>query len=163
MTGQTNDTGLVGYDIVGTGLELQMPSDWPRVDTEACALLVLEPAPPADGFCSNVAVTVTRSPLAAGLAEWQRSELTMMVESLSDFLLIDEETVGVTMHRLLHHRVDATNGTSFGSVTVEQWARVVAGYGVTLTASCATARHPAHADLFGHLGARFRTSVLEGR
>lgn len=126
-------------------LDLELPGGWAPAEAPAgVALLALGPHDPGAVHPSLV-LTVDDVTGLAGLRDWQQGADYLMAAQLGDYLLLDLERLPVAgaegVRRLAHHVVDGAR-----SVTLEQWAFVHDGLGVTLSATVGTFDYPALAS-----------------
>jgi hypothetical protein len=132
---------------VGT-LSLDLPPGWQLVDEPPAAVALLAVAPGGSSAVRpNVVVTVDDVSGLDGLRDWQEGSDRLMAGALTGYHLLDLERLTLAgvdgVRRLAHHVTgDAT------SVTLEQWAFVLAGQGVTLTGTGGTDDYPDVAPAF---------------
>ena len=105
-------------------------------------------APPS-GFAPEIVVRSV--PVDDDLVGWRQEALAAMRHQLEGFELEDEDLFDLGDHEVLYrrfsHRLVGTD------LVCEQWAWVVAGAGVTLTASVARVDYPTYCDLFEDVAA----------
>lgn len=138
------------------GFRLPLPADWEQAQDPRPGVSLVAVEPPHGGpFRANVVVTL--EPLATGedLDAWQTGADALLAGALRGYLLIDLERVEVdgrpALRRLAHHEREES-----GAVTMEQWAVVANGLGLTLTASAGTLEYDALAPTFAAIAAGLR-------
>lgn len=130
-------------------VSVAVPAAWhvTRSPQEGIELIAVEPEaePDQEGlFRANLVLTV--APIEMTFAEWQTGTDVILAESFADYLLLDLEKPTVGGHP--GGRRLATYATKENeSVTMQQWATLVDGRGVTLTATSSTVTHATHAAL----------------
>jgi len=146
--------------VANGGIGLVVPADWETTLDGAPGIPVAAMAPPTPTpFRTNVVVTVGDVPAAMTSREWQAGTDLLLTESLEQYQLLDLEHVTVAgleaVRRLAHHVTD--EGIA---VTMQQWAVLVEGHGVTLTATVPTVDFPVLARAVDAIGRSL--SVDEG-
>jgi hypothetical protein len=150
-----NRPGIVVYRHPAGGFALPLPEQWERIEGPApgVALVAVEPGE-GERFRANVVVTVEELDGGIDLEGWQASTDEHLPGSLFDYLLLDRERMQLNgrdaLRRLAHHARPET-----GSITMEQWAVLARGRGVTLTASCSTLEYDNLAGAFAGIAGEF--------
>ncbi|RKS75440.1 hypothetical protein CLV35_1906 [Motilibacter peucedani] len=130
----------------GSGVRLVVPDGWePAADGSTGAALALEPERPGRGFRASLVLTVESTPLS--FRDWQVAADQVLPQLLADYLVLDLERLpvaGLPGGRRLARHVTAEGA----DVTMEQWAVLAGGLGITLTGSVETLRYDQTADVF---------------
>jgi hypothetical protein len=156
---------LAPYRDSSAGFELRLPVGWDVLaDSQlGAALVVLEPDRGGD-YRSSIVVTVEELAAGTELSGWQDDAMAVMPSVLEDFFLIDQQTVHMDGHEVLHrvaHHVADPPRLGATAVTMGQWATVSAGLGFTVTATAGTADWFGAASLFDAVAETF--TVLPAR
>ncbi|MCX6399066.1 MAG: hypothetical protein NTX33_03925 [Propionibacteriales bacterium] len=109
---------------------------------------------PASGFAPEIVLRTV--PVDAELAAWRADALAALSRQLDDFDLEDADEFDLAEQPVAYRRF----AHRFGAVDVlcDQWAWVVDGTGVTLTASVARAEYADYCDLFEDVAATVEIS-----
>ncbi|WP_250445793.1 DUF1795 domain-containing protein [Actinotalea sp. C106] len=116
-------------------LSLEVPPGWEVVEAPSpgVALVVVEPQDGTE-FRSNLVLTVGELPPTMTFRDWQAGNDELLGSSLQEYLLVDLEHTEVgglpAVRRLAHHTAPPDL-----PVTLQQWAVLVDGQGVTLSAT----------------------------
>jgi hypothetical protein len=134
------------------GVRLTVPDAWHTELGSADGVPIVAIAPAAPGaFRANATVTVGAVPPGMSFRDWQSGTDAILPRTLTEYLLLDLEHVEVggreAVRRLAHHVADGV------PVTMEQWAVLAAGLGVTLTVTAATPDWAVLADVAATVGA----------
>lgn len=139
--------GVVTYRHREAGFSLPLPADWDQLEDAEPGVALIAVEPEHRGFRANVVVTIEDLPAGFDVEAWQAGAEEQLPSALQGYLLLDRESVEVAgrraVRRLAHHALPGR-----GSITMEQWAVVRDGQGLTLTASAGTLEYDGLAPLF---------------
>jgi hypothetical protein len=130
-------------------VSLLVPDAWETVRSPHEGVELVSVEPEQEGlFRANLVLTVT--PVAMSLRDWQVGTESYLAAHLADYLPLDAERLTVGGHPGLR-RLGTYAAESGDSVTVEQWATLVEGLGVSLAVTTSTLAYAAQAALVAHV------------
>lgn len=146
--------GIVTYRHPVAGFTLPLPEEWERLEGPSPGVALVAVEPEGGRFRVNVVVTVEELTDGLDLDGWQASADDHLPTTMHAYLLLDRERTRLNgrdvIRRLAHHALPET-----GSITMEQWALVAKGRGLTLTASSSTLDYDTMAEVFAEIAGEF--------
>lgn len=143
------------------GVGLVVPDDWTLEVGTAAGVPLVALAPPSGQFRANATVTVGAVPAGLGFRDWQAGADALLPRALEQYQLLDLEHATVdgrpAVRRIAHHVADGT------PVTMEQWAVLADGRGVTLTVTVTTPEWAVLAEAAGAIGRSLTVAGPVGR
>lgn len=127
-------------------VDVAVPPQWRRRSDPDRGVLLSARSPFLPDSGVRPEIVVRYAAVDEPLDRWRTGAMRDLARRLVDFALEDDDEVALGEHDVAYRRFAHRSGTV--DVLCDQWAWLVEGLGITLTAACARVDYPDYCDLF---------------